>query len=80
MKDEIRIVPNTGALNFAKGIVPTRFGNVLIDWKRKGDDFEIEVNAPETVVKRMILPNGREIVFSEGHYKQENCRKDESYV
>jgi len=67
--EEIRIVPKIGALKFAKGTVPTRFGNIMVEWKRKGNDFEIEVNAPETGVKRMILPNGREIVFSEGHYK-----------
>ncbi len=68
LKEELLIAPKSGKLTFAKGIVPTRFGNVLVDWKRKGNEFEIEVNAPETVIKRIILPGGREIVFSGSHY------------
>lgn len=61
IKDEILIAPKPGHLSFAKGIVPTRFGQVSVDWKMEKETFEIEVRGPENVLKRVVLPEGLEI-------------------
>lgn len=61
--DEIVIEPVCGHLSFAKGVVPTRFGEVSVDWTKEGDEFAITINAPKDVSKRLIMPDGTEHCF-----------------
>ena len=62
--DEIVIAPTVANLSYAKGTVPTRFGNVKIHWENN-DAFHIRVTAPEGIIKRVILPDGEEKIFTE---------------
>lgn len=56
-EDEIIIKPHIAGLSYAKGNVPTRFGNVVVSWTND-NDFKITVDAPSGVAKTLILPNG----------------------
>lgn len=62
--DEIIISPSTAGLTFAKGTVPTRFGNVAVNWTNTDNNFNIKITAPEGVTKRVILPDGSEKSFT----------------
>lgn len=63
-EDEITISPITAGLSYAKGIVPTRFGNVEISWTNTDGDFKIRINSPEGIRKHIILPDGRSTVVT----------------
>lgn len=61
-EDVIVIKPETLHLSFAKGCVPTRHGNVFVEWEKKAD-FSIKISSPEGVKKKLILPSGEETEF-----------------
>ncbi len=63
-EDEIIIKPNLAGLTFAKGAVPTRFGMVNVSWTNGTNGFEIKINAPRNVYKKVIMPDGRTENFS----------------
>ena len=65
-EDEICIAPETMGLTYARGTVPTRHGFVSIDWKLEGGKFSLKVEAPDGVVKNILLPDGSEHSFSDG--------------
>lgn len=64
--DEIIIVPKPLGLEWAKGNVPTRFGNVFVEWKQNAKGFSITVTSPEGIVKKLSLPDGRQLEFTDG--------------
>ena len=61
--DEIRIEPVTGSLTFAKGSVPTRFGEVFVSWKKESEGFRISIRGKGGVKKRLILFGLKEYSF-----------------
>ena len=63
--DEIVIRPVISQLTFAKGNTPTRYGDVFVSWKNENSEFRIEINSPEGIRKRVILPNGEEKCFTQ---------------
>ena len=63
--DVIIIKPNTLTLKYAKGTVPTRFGNFGISWKNEDGIFKIDVKAPADVKKLLIMPDGRKYEFED---------------
>lgn len=67
--DEIVIKPVIANLSYAKGTVPTRFGNVDVSWKNDENGFKIEVKSPDTVLKKLVLPNGEIKTFKETHFE-----------
>lgn len=52
-------------LSYAKGTVPTRHGQVVVEWKKNGNEYYIFVKAPEYIEKIIKLPTGNEIIFQE---------------
>ena len=56
--DIIKISPVTWDLEYAKGIVPTRFGEVKVSWQKENGSFKIKIESPESVEKELILPDG----------------------
>lgn len=54
----VEIRPWTGALTWAKGIVPTPRGDISVDWKN-GDKFSIQLTIPQGVTADVVLPNGQ---------------------
>lgn len=64
-EDEIVIKPHIAGLSFAKGDVPTRFGTVSVSWTNDANGFKIEINAPQNVCKKVIMPDGEIKRFSE---------------
>ncbi len=63
--DEIIISPVPAGLSYAKGITPTRFGNIDVSWTNTDGKFNIKITAPEGVTKRVILPDGSEMTFTD---------------
>lgn len=62
--EEIAISPYMPEnLTYAKGTVPTRFGNVEVSWTRDGGKSNINVKAPQGVEKKLILPSGEIKIF-----------------
>jgi len=57
--DEIVISPVPGKLTYAKGTVPTRFGDLYVSWTYESGIFNIEVSGAQGVVKKVHTPDGR---------------------
>ena len=58
----VRIQPNVSDLkvDFARGTVPTPYGNIAVDWKKDGGIFTMDVSIPSTdICAEVILPDGR---------------------
>ena len=72
-EEEIVIKPTLAGLEFARGKVPTRYGNVRVSWTNDDQCFKITVAAPEGIVKKVILPNGEIHTFKEK--RKEICIK-----
>ena len=68
--DEIVIQPTVAGLSWAKGTVPTRFGIVKVDWKMEKEQFCIRISAPAGIRKRVILPDGEMIVFTDAEFRK----------
>ncbi len=62
-ENEIVIKPCIGNLTFAEGSVPVRGGVVSVRFILEDEDFTLSVNAPDGVLKRVILPSGEENCF-----------------
>ncbi len=56
---KICIRPQPCSLTWAKGIVPTPKGDVLIDWKSSKSLFEIDIFIPTGMTAKLILPAER---------------------
>ena len=47
-------------VDFARGTVPTPYGNIAVDWKKDGGIFTMDVSIPSTdICAEVILPDGR---------------------
>lgn len=62
----IVIKPEIFGLSYAKGCVPTRFGNVFVEWKNTKDGFSLKVNSPKGIAKKLILPSGTTVLSCDG--------------
>jgi alpha-L-rhamnosidase len=60
--EEILISPHPGGLDWARGRVPTIRGTVFVEFLKKNNCFELEVEIPANVKARVKVPAG-EIVF-----------------
>lgn len=67
-EDKILIRPVTAGLDWAQGTVPTRFGPVFVEWKKKEGGLSANVKAPEGVLKQLCLPNGVRQCFTEASF------------
>lgn len=63
--DVIVINPYTTGLSYAKGSVPTRFGDVHVSWENSDDGFKIQISSPASITKKLVLPNGEVRVFND---------------
>ena len=63
--DEIIIKPVTLGLDFAKGCVPTRFGTISVEWTNADNKFNIKIDSPNGVVKKLITPDGKTHTFTD---------------
>ncbi len=57
-EQEITIAPKPGSLTWAKGIVPTRFGAITIDWEICDEVFTLRLSGAASILKTIVLPNG----------------------
>lgn len=71
--DIIMIKPTISNLSFAKGVVPTRFGNITIDWSISDNIFTIEISSPDQVKKHLIMPNNDIYNFNDNYIKM-SCK------
>jgi hypothetical protein len=51
-----RVEPHPADLSWAKGVLPTVGGDVLVAWKREGSSFELTVTAPMKAVVELSVP------------------------
>lgn len=58
-EDKITVSPKIGSLTWAKGAVPTRYGNVEVIWEIKDKIFTIHLSGAEGIEKHIIMPNGK---------------------
>lgn len=66
---KIKIEPEIGNLDWAKGSVATVHGMVEVSWWLDGDDFKMRVNVPTTVTALIKMPDGAEYtVNGEGEF------------
>ncbi|MBR3920226.1 MAG: hypothetical protein IKJ59_16115, partial [Clostridia bacterium] len=75
-EDEIVIMPYTANLSFAKGTVPTRFGYVYVSWKKENGVFKITVEAPSGARKKLIMPDGKILLFESCQTTMEYTNKE----
>ena len=69
VEDKIEIRPYTAHLDWAEGVVPTRFGSVSVAWKKEGERLSVKISSPEGVRKQLSLPDGSQYDFIEGHFE-----------
>jgi len=52
----VAVQPKPCALDYAKGCVPTPHGPVAVEWTRKGDQLDIQIDAPDacSIVRRPL--------------------------
>ncbi len=56
---KIRIEPLIGKLEFARGVVPTPFGPIRVEWEKSGDDqLAVRIDVPEGVQAEFVDPAG----------------------
>ena len=66
------IAPNPADLSWAKGRVPTPYGEIEVDWKKEKEEFRLDVTLPEEITgvvhlpvkpkhKPVLLVNGKEV-------------------
>ena len=72
-EDEIFIKPSILHLSHAKGVVPSRFGNVSVDWHIEDRTFRITVKSGNMIPKRLVLPDGTEHHF-DAPYASFSCQ------
>ncbi len=72
-EDEIFIKPSILHLSYAKGVVPSRFGNVSVDWHIEDRTFRITVKSGDMIPKRLVLPDGTEHHF-DAPYASFSCQ------
>lgn len=56
---KIRIAPQPADLKWAKGLVPTPYGNVEVDWRRENRRFSMQVTIPVGMTAEILAPNGQ---------------------
>ena len=72
-----RIEPNTGWLNWARGVVPSVRGDIEVEWKKKNQAFIMDVRLPAGLESSLVmarnasnnlrlLHNGRQFVIPAG--------------
>lgn len=65
---KIRIKPTICDLNWAKGSVPTLFGDVKVSWERTFAQFTLDVDVPAGATAVIETPDGRSTTLKSGHH------------
>ena len=56
----VRIAPVPETLEFARGVVPTPFGPLRVDWEKGGEDqLVVRVEVPEGITAEFVSPDGQ---------------------
>jgi len=58
---KVRITPQPADLRWARGIVPTPYGDVEVDWRNDQRRFTMQVKIPEGMTAEVLPPNGRAV-------------------
>jgi hypothetical protein len=65
------VAPRFGSLTWARGVVPTPFGPIVVSWTRKGDRVSLTVQAPPGTTASVSLPGGFHTRLSGGAHGAE---------
>lgn len=61
-----RIAPQLGTINEASAVVPTRYGEIKVNIKRKRRSISMRITVPQGTTALAVLPNGKEKEFLPG--------------
>lgn len=64
-----RIAPQLGILKEASAVVPTLFGDIKVDIKRKGHRISVQVTVPQGTKALVVFPDGKKKELSPGFHK-----------
>jgi len=56
--DRVSVRPHLGSLTFARGVQPTRLGDVEVSLRKSGESYDVEVTLPEATSGELIAPGG----------------------
>lgn len=60
------VAPHFGTLRWAKGRVPTPYGQISVSWTRHGGRYLLTVEAPPGTVATIVLPGGERVAVRGG--------------
>lgn len=64
---EVKIQPVVvGDLKWAKTSYTSVHGEITVEWKRDGKQFDIQVSLPEQVSALVVMPDGKEYTVTKG--------------
>lgn len=66
-----RIAPQLGTINTASAVVPTRYGEIKADIKRKGRKISMKVTVPQGTTALVVFPDGKEKELASGIHNLE---------
>ncbi len=58
--------PHPGTLRWAKGAVPTPYGQIIVRWERNGPRLSVTVTVPPQATAFITLPNGHHVTLPGG--------------
>ena len=56
------VAPHFGTLTWAKGAVPTPYGQIFVSWTKKGGSYSLKVQAPPGTTASVVLGTSRTTV------------------
>ena len=67
------VAPHPGSLQWAKGAVPTAYGQILVEWKKDGRHLSLSVTVPPQATAFITLPDGHHATLAGGHHGAEQA-------
>ena len=58
------VAPHFGSLTWARGAVPTPYGQIVVSWTTTADRYSLTVRAPSGTTADVMLPGGRHTVVN----------------
>lgn len=57
-----------GGLTYAKGGTMTPYGEINVDWRKSGGQFNITVQVPVSTKCKLVMPSGKEYTLTSGQH------------
>lgn len=64
-----RINPQINHLDYAKGKVPTPYGDIYVSWEKKNENLFLEIKSPKEITKEITISKDKTIVTDDEFFK-----------